>query len=492
MDSINPIRFGGVRVPSTLSLSRFASPPTSTLPPLNHLATTHTTEQIKQGLQDLHRLYFPPEPALFHASKKLSISRRRDDVPRPLLHDTFIPDSGYASAEEGEEEEEEEEEGLQDFLLDDTNENNNNNNESDTEIDLLRADPFERSFAIKWLTGFITRSDKWISACDYSESESEERSTILDQAITLLSAFTSVGEETEVALTRTFSFPLTTSSTSSKKKKMKTEIQVELNDAPLSKEDHTSVGLQSWGSSILLAERICLQPSLFSLTMPINNIDPRPLRILELGAGTGMLSIVAAKILQQQQQQQSYYKKPPAPEIIATDYHPEVLDNLSRNVVTNFPKHPAAITVKCLDWEVPQYHEPLDRPFDVILAADVIYHPEHAKWIKQCVEKLLVRPSSPSDSTTTTTITTTTAPLCNRSGGIFWLIIPVRSTGRHEGLDRTVDDLFSAYTHDEHVGAGENTEPRLAIFQKEEVGRQGNVGRADESGYKLFKIGWIN
>ena len=38
----------------------------------------------------------------------------------------------------------------------------------------------------------------------------------------------------------------------------------------------------------------------------------------------------------------------------------------------------------------------------------------------------------------------------------------------------------------------ENSEPRLAIFQKEEVGRQGNIGRADESGYKLFKIGWIN
>ena len=464
MDSINPIRLS--------TNSPCASPPTSTLPPLNHLAT-HTTEQIKQGLQDLHRLYFPPEPALFHASKKLSISRR-DVVPRPL-HDTFIPDSGYASAEEGEEE------GLQDFLAD----TDENNNDSDTEGDLLRADPFERSFAIKWLTGFITRSDKWISPCD-SESESEERSDILDQAITLLSAFTSVGEETEVALTRTFSFPLTTSSTSTSKKKKKEEIQVELNDAPLSKEDHTSVGLQSWGSSILLAERICLQPSLFSLTMPINNINVRPLRILELGAGTGMLSIVAAKILQ------SYN---PAPEIIATDYHPEVLDNLTRNVTTNFPKHPgaaAAITVKCLDWEVPQYHEPLNRPFDVILAADVIYHPEHAKWIKQCVEKLLVRPF-PSDSTATTTTTTTLPCNRNRTGGVFWLIIPVRSTGRHEGLDRTVDDLFSTYTH-EHVeaGGGENTEPRLAMFEKEEVGRQGNVGRADEGGYKLFKIGWID
>ena len=459
MDSVNPIRLG------THSTTNFRcakkKQPTSTLRPLSHLAS-YTTEQIKQDLQNLHHLFFPPEPALFHATSNLSISRRNVSVSRPV-HDTCLPDSGYASAEEDEDD-------IKDFLAD----TDEKNCESDNEADLLRADPFERSFAIKWLTGFISRSDKWISSCT-SESDSDERSDVLDQAVTLLSAFTNVDEETEVALTRTFSFPLTSNSTSKKK-----EIQVELNDAPLSKEDYTSVGLQSWGSSILLAERICLQPSLFSLTTPINT---RPLRILELGAGTGMLSIVAAKILQPYN---------PPPEIIATDYHPEVLDNLSRNVVTNFPpnKHPAAITIKYLDWEVPHYCEPLDRPFDVIFAADVIYHPEHAKWIKRCVEKLLIRPSSADEPPSYTTFP------CNRSrgGGVFWLIIPVRSTGRHEGLDLTVDDLFPTYTTHEHGEASDinSAEPRLAILQKEEVGRQGNIGRADESGYKLFKIGWIS
>ena len=472
MDSINFIRLG---------CATTTRQPTSTLPPLSHLAT-HTTEQIKQVVQNLHRLYFPPEPVLFRASK-LSLSRQ--NVPRPPLHDTFIPDSGYASAEEGDDDDyDDDDDGLQDFLAD-----TDENNESDTEADFLRADPLERSFAINWLTGFIIRSDKWISSSN-SESDSEERSDILDQAIALLSAFTSVDEETEVALTRTFSFPLTTSDSTSKKK----EIQVELNDAPLSKEDHTSVGLQSWGSSILLAERICLQPSLFSLTMPtdVTIINTRPLRILELGAGTGMLSIVAAKILQSHK---------PAPEIIATDYHPEVLDNLTKNVVTNFPKqHPNAITIKYLDWESPLYQEPLDRPFDVILAADVIYHPEHAKWIKQCVEKLLVRPSDSDTTRSSSSISGNSFPCNRRGGGVFWLIIPVRSTGRHEGLDRTVDALFPTYhnnTH-EHVVEKKRDETRglllfkLAILQKEEVGRQGNIGRADEGGYKLFKIGWIS
>ena len=354
----------------------------------------------------------------------------------------------------------------QDFLAD--AEALREDNEPDTDAELLRADPFERSFTIKWLTGFITRSDKWITACD-SECESEERSDILDQATALLSAFTTGDEETEVALTRTFSFPLTTSCSTLKKKE---SLQVELNDAPLSKEDHTSVGLQSWASSILLAERICLQPSLFSLAAPID-MDRKPLRILELGAGTGMLSIVAAKLLQSCN---------PAPEIIATDYHPDVLDNLAKNVATNFPTNSLAVTIKCLDWEVPHYNEPLDRPFDVILAADVIYHAEHGRRIKQCVEKLLARPCPHTISSES-----------NCSGGVFWLIIPVRSTGRHEGLDRTIDALFPTICAPEYAELIDNinSEPQLAILQKEEVGRQASVGRADEGGYKLFKIGWI-
>ena len=215
-----------------------------------------------------------------------------------------------------------------------------------------------------------------------------------------------------------------------------------------------------------------------------------------------MLSIVAAKILQFCNNNNPTLQ----PEIIATDYHPDVLDNLTKNVITNFPKkHPAAaaVTIKYLDWEVPRYCEPLDRPFDVILAADVIYHPEHAKWIKQCVEKLLVRPSSSAvNNTTATTFPCKPRRGYGGGGGVFWLIIPIRSTGRHEGLDQTVDDLFPTYTtHDEQQQRVEveatrdcdiNSEPVLAILQKEEVGRRGNIGRADEGGYKLFKIGWIN
>ncbi|KAF4612433.1 hypothetical protein D9613_004373 [Agrocybe pediades] len=390
--------------------------PSLSLPPLGRLAE-QTTERITLAMRNLQHIYFPTASS----SSVLSIPKRNI---KHTIHDTSVPDSGYASAEEDDDDE---------ALTTEISVSGEDTQEAD---ELLRADPFERAFAIKWVTGFVTRSDDWVAAA-ISEEESKKRSSILDEATVLLSSFVGGEDEEDVALTRTFSFP--------------GGIHVELNDAPLSKDDHTSVGLQSWGSSILLADRFCSEPEFFSLAPRSGD---KPLRILELGAGTGMLSIVASKILQGS-----------SVEIVATDYHPDVLENLRKNVATNFSSS-TSITVTALDWENPYYEAPFDKPFDIILAADVIYHPSHAKWIKDCVGKLLDR--SPG------------------AEAVFWLIIPVRTTGRHEGMDATVDALF---VDDSSSSSGPG---KLAILHREEVGRQGSVGRADEGAYKLFKIGWVN
>jgi len=417
------------------------------LPPLGRLST-HSTNEIKQAFQNLRNLYFPPNPspAIFKSSN-LSIPKRSI---KHFIHDTSVPDSGYASAE-GEEEDDEDEVAASDTASCDI----------ETEHQVLRADPLERAFAIKWVTGFITRADDWIAA---SEKE-EERSEILEDATALLSSFTGTNDDQDFGLKRIFTLPLGLSVEAPQDSSQKL-IHVELHDAPMSSDDHTSVGLQSWGSSILLADRFCLEPSTFSLIPPSQG---RSLRILELGAGTGMLSIVAAKILH-----------PFTAEIVATDYHPDVLENLAQNVATNFPTSATspvgheAVVVTTLDWEHPKYSAPLDQPFDIILAADVIYHPSHAEWIKPCIENLLSRPSSPGDQ-----------------GGVFWLIIAVRTSGRHEGTDETVETLFP------HVAsitalAGSDAKPQLAVLRREVVGRQASIGRVDESAYKLFKIGWVN
>ncbi|KAK0500919.1 putative methyltransferase-domain-containing protein [Armillaria luteobubalina] len=377
--------------------------PTAFLPPLARLRT-FSGAHVSASLRSLRDFYWPSVPS------RLTVPVRKAST---RIHDQSVPDSGYASAEEEE---------------DDENDGGGGGEESDgltdEDEDILRADPLERAFAIKWITGFISRSDVWIeNALD--EAEAETRRELVEEAAQIVSAFAGDDEETECAVTRSFEF--------------KSFVKVELNDAPLSSEDHTSVGLQSWASSILLAEKMCASPGTFGLD------TSRPLRVLELGAGTGMLSIVVAKLLEA-----------PAPTIVATDYHPDVLANLSANVQTNFPRSSSVIDVRRFDWESPDFSHPIDKPFDIILAADVIYHAKHAEWIKGCVEQLL-------------------AP-----SGTFWLMIPLRSTGRHEGMDHTVEAVFP----ESEMASG------LVVLEKKTIDRQGGVGRADEGGYKLFKIGW--
>jgi protein-lysine N-methyltransferase EEF2KMT len=383
--------------------------PTVNLPPVKSLSNC-SLNQVLDALTNLRALYFP-SPLV----ESLQVQNNSKPYAQ-LVSDTSAPDSGYASAEEDD---------------DDASSDFNGRNEA---LELLRTDEFERAFAIKWLVGFTARSDTWVSSVP--ETETEAYICAVDEAVSILALFT--GSESEQAITRKFSFPALGGQ----------PVEVELNDAPLVSEDYTSVGLQSWASSILLAERLCANPGKFSLDL----VTPgRGLHLLELGAGTGLLSITAAKILTSGQ-----VRTPaPPPIVVATDFHPDVLANLQRNVDNNADTQ--GILVRKLDWSQPNSSSvPFDRPFDVILAADVVYEPSHASWIANCVTKLLARPT-----------------------GVLWMIIALRSGGRHEGLSSTVGEAFSV------GGSG-----RLSILEKETLRRMDGHGRADEMGYELFKIGW--
>jgi len=400
--------------------------PISSLPPLRKLSA-HTLGSIQQALVGLRSLYFPPPPPKLVLHKRHPISAR--------THDLSAPDSGYASAEDDNDEEDEvEEEEVSQKLI------------GHEDIDAFRSDPFEREYAVKWLTGLIARSDIWVSEAPEEScgDTSEERSRVVDDAASLLSSF--AGDvEPEPALTREFSFPRSDGAS---------PVCIRLNDRALLTTDHTSVGLQSWASSIILAERICWKPSSFHF----DALDRPGVRILELGAGTGLLSIVASRFL-------------PSTEIVATDYHPDVLANLRSNVSTNIPgQDQSLISVHALDWSSPPTDGPFSEgSFDVILAADVIYHPDHAQWIKSCAQRYLRR-GHHGDS----------------YRPAFWLIIPLRSTGRHEGMDASVEQMFSILDPmAESSGKGE-----LVVLRKEEMARRNGVGRADEGSYVLFQIGW--
>ncbi|KAG5644110.1 hypothetical protein DXG03_009129 [Asterophora parasitica] len=418
-----------------MDVTDFSSHPTSFLPPLARLSSK-STQDITDALGKVRALYWPPKPPPLPA--KITLPKRM--IAR-LIHDKSVPDSGYASAEE---------ESDEDCISGGITHVAADTREADR-LEFLRADHLEREFAIKWTTGFIARSSVWIDLAP-SPEENAARHILLDDATALLSAFISGDDgskEYERAIVRTFSFPTSSG----------TPVTVQLTDEALLEDDHTSVGLQSWGSCILLGERISLSPASFSLT-PRPDL-PRPLRVLELGAGTGLLSILAAKLL---------FPVSPHPTVVATDYHPSVLTNLAANVAGPGNAPAAPVHVHLLDWETPKYDAPLDTPFDVVLAADVIYHPDHARWLRGCVERLLARPGPE-----------------NPEGGVFWMIIAVRSVGRHEGLDGTVTAVFGGEDEGDLNGGGG---VRLAVLETEVKEKVEGVGRADETGYKLFKIGW--
>jgi predicted nicotinamide N-methyase len=386
--------------------------PTVSLPPLNRLSNCSHT-QVVDALANLRALYFP-SPLM--ESLWLQTNSRPNASLVHRVHDNSVPDSGYASAEE-----------------DDNEIPFSDDDERSEALELLRVDVFERAFTIKWLIGFTARSDAWLFSA--SKEEIEAYMCAVDEAASLLALFT--GPEPDQAITRNFSFPTRGGQ----------PIEIELNDAPLLGEDHTAVGLQSWASSILLAERICANAGKFNLDVTRGG----GLRVLELGAGTGLLSISVARMAAHGR------SLTPPPFIVATDFHPDVLANLQRNVDTNGDSN--SIIVRELDWSRPNPGStPFDRPFDVILAADVVYEPSHASWIADCVTKLLARPT-----------------------GVLWMIVALRSGGRHEGLSSTVGEAFSR----------EEGEARLSILNEETLRRIDGHGRADEMGYELFKIGWV-
>lgn len=72
-------------------------------------------------------------------------------------------------------------------------------------------------------------------------------------------------------------------------------------------------------------------------------------RILELGAGTGLLSLACAKLLNSKG------------EIVSTDYHASVLNNLRSNVRDNDSEN--EITVEVLDWSTVREGAKLSAPF---------------------------------------------------------------------------------------------------------------------------------
>ncbi|KAF2853356.1 hypothetical protein T440DRAFT_465756 [Plenodomus tracheiphilus IPT5] len=390
----------------SVSLSGPCLPPSSSLPPIRQIVTS-TEKEITSALQRLQTLYCPlriPTAIAKRTTKRKAIPAAATPIP---------VDSGYASQD--------------DYEDDDT---------ALAEMTAaLRADPFERTFATRWLTALLSRSEEL-------DMEDDVKSCIVDNAAFILSSFSdSTKNEEEEALTRKFDFPLSCEGS----------IQITLNDAPLSSTDHTDVGMQSWGASIVLSSMMCADPEHFGLGRSALSQDPT---FIELGAGTGLVSLTLAKLFP--------VLGIDTASITATDYHPAVLKNCQANITTNFPIVRAdaqAVETRLLDWSQPPPE--LVETADLLIASDVVYAPEHAAWLRDCAAHLIT------------------------PNGNFWLMTTVRKTGKFEGIPDTVDTAF-----EEALCPIDTMGRRFRILQKEWVDKRRGIGRGDESGYNLYRIGW--
>ena len=323
-------------------------------------------------------------------------------------------------------------------------------------LSALRADGFEKSCAERWLTGFIARAE--MLACFASEDECQRA---LDHASRILETFFALTadedqhmQEQLAEYARDFSFDVTGAPRSDHVKSP--SINVRLNDglAGMNSSEPDDVGLQSWGASIVVSRLLCAEPERFGLAKAMLGEAPR---IIELGAGTGLVSLVLHKLLP--------HLNVSSPTIVATDYHPAVLANLEKNIDANLEDPSAEPVHACaLDWSDPSAalaSHPLDTKADMLIATDVIYAPEHALWLRDCSTRML-------------------AP-----NGVFWLVATVRQNGRFEGVSATVQAAFTA--EDRPRGTDGR---RLTITLAEGLEKLTGVGRGDESGYKLFRIEW--
>ncbi|CAA2981051.1 N-lysine methyltransferase METTL21A-like [Olea europaea subsp. europaea] len=96
--------------------------------------------------------------------------------------------------------------------------------------------------------------------------------------------------------------------------------------------------------------------------LPPRATQRRPIRILELGSGTGVVGIAAAAIL--------------GGSVTVTDL-PHVLPNIQFNVKANAETlnlHGGAVEVAALSWGDTHNMEAIGREFDLIIGSDLVYH----------------------------------------------------------------------------------------------------------------------
>ncbi|KAJ7458113.1 hypothetical protein FB451DRAFT_1508471 [Mycena latifolia] len=221
----------------------------------------------------------------------------------------------------------------------------------------------QRAYTLRWLTYLLNNAERL-------QGDAQDVENVVVCASALLA--NCGGTAGAGVIDRAFAFPSAHG-----------DISITPRDIPLNNGDFASIGAQTQQSSD----------------------GALPLRVLELGAGTGLVGLALAKIADNLEVPVT---------VVCCDFYRDVLQNLAANIAANFPGPSPSphISAQFLDWSSfahenpPPLLPPFEQPFDLILGADIVYEPEHAACIHAGVAQ----------------------PLNQKRESQFHLVIPLRPT----------------------------------------------------------------
>ena len=140
-----------------------------------------------------------------------------------------------------------------------------------------------------------------------------------------------------------------------------------------------NLGHKTWAASYMLAKRLLLFRDSLPIFSDYRLQQGKPARVLELGAGTGLVGIAAAAIF--------------ATHVDLTDL-PEICANLAHNTEKNesmVRECGGSMAVFPLDWSdlPPKEEVSAEDKYDAILAADSLYSPQHPAMLTDAISRYL-------------------------------------------------------------------------------------------------------
>lgn len=126
-----------------------------------------------------------------------------------------------------------------------------------------------------------------------------------------------------------------------------------------------TTGAAVWTAGVSLASLLAREPELV-----------KGKRILELGCGTGLCGIVAARL--------------GAREVTLTDGNSDLLERVESNIAANLPNVPSSVDVRVRQLPWGEFVDSdLRGAYDVVLASDVLYQSSAWRPLAACIKELL-------------------------------------------------------------------------------------------------------